>query len=204
MADPSPEGETAPEQDLDGVQGRLAVAVEAPARLGRAGATPPPARGGPALSRLARAARARAGTALFFLGPLGIMASYSVAEREGFTGRRLRLLARELPLPLGPALRRGLPAHARPGRLRDGGDAPRRLPVRLLPRPLRAAQDAAAPARHHPVLDELPDPHVRLADHPRPRLPALPLASIAASPPRLQPPVTPRRSTSASSTTTCR
>ena len=62
---------------------------------------------------------------------------------------------------------------------RDARDAPDRVPVRLLARPLRAAQDAAAAARDRPVLDQLPDPHVRVAGHPRPRLP--PRARASAS-----------------------
>ena len=109
------------------------------------------------------------------------MAVYSVrASVAGFTGRRLHLNLENYRYLWDPLYGEVFTAHARAG-ARSGRVATlaRRLPARVLPRPLRAAQDAAAAARHRPVLDELPDPHVLVADHPRPRVPAHPRAATA-------------------------
>src|SRR5687767_15949634 len=83
----------------------------------------------------------------------GVHLRLQLRRARGLRRDLVRLESRELPLPLGPAVWRGLPAHARALALRHGRDAPRRLPGRLLARPLRAAQDAPAPARDPPLLD---------------------------------------------------
>ena len=160
----------------------------------------------PALPGLARSAGASAWYAAFFLVPLGFIArtasARSSATRDiAYTWNLDNY--RYLWDPLyGEVIST---ATLRRDAKRSFGTLTtlaHRLPVRLLHRPLRAAQDAAAPARHRPVLDELPDPHLRLADHPRSRVPGLrrsARASATRDPLHAEP-----RSTSASPTTTCR
>ena len=93
---------------------------------------------------------------------------------------RIHLDARQLPLSLGrllrgvPPLSRHLLRDVQAVHRRDAVDARHRLPSRVLHRALREAQDAPPPARHRPVLDELPHPRLRVADHPRPGVPSLP------------------------------
>ena len=125
---------------------KLAVGTSA-SRSG-VGAPRPRRRRRPPLPGVARAARRSAGTRRFFLVPLGDHRGLQLRGARRLRRHRLHLEPRELPLPLGPALRRGLPADARARALRHRRDARRRLPVRLLARPLRAPQDAAAVADH--------------------------------------------------------
>ena len=90
---------------------------------------------------------------------------------------------RQLPHAVGPALRRGLRPHARARPLRHASttlaDRLSRSPTGS--RATRADKTLRPALRRDPVLDELPDPHVRVADHPRPRVPALPRSSTSTS-----------------------
>ena len=131
----------------------------------------------------------------FFVCPLAIMAVFSFSRREGFTDIVYDFNLEnyeDLVDPLyGKVFTRtlGLAAvgHARHAR--------HRLPARVLPGALGQAQDASAPARGGAVLDEHPDPHLRVADHLRPGLPADRRLGLL---------YTTRRSTSGWSTPICR
>ena len=176
------EGDEVAGAHLDGVQERLRGVDRPDAR--EEGPPAPLQRRRPSLSRLA--------------GPAGRRLVRRVLPRPDRDHGRVQLPAhgrlrrhrvrvddRELHVSVGPAVRPHLLANVPACLDRDARDAARGVPARVLHRALRAAQDAPAPARDRPVLDELPDPNVLVARHPRPRF--LPLAR--ARPRRLRDPL---------------
>ena len=111
--------------------------------------------------------------AIFFLGPMAILAVFSVSIQTGFGSVSTRSDTSQFAPGQRLALHHGLRADAAHG---GGGLAAHdrdRLPGRLLDGAVPLdLQDARAAADHRAVLDVVPDPHIRAQDHPRPaRLP---------------------------------